>query len=185
MLFHYFSYHEKTKRGKSGKKGFEYNEEGSFRKGHSTKGKHVIHKLNEFENKKKFFDEDYDHEFDEKYDDFYVGNGSKQGRTFKRGHQEDLFQQSGRLGKGFTKNSKDSRNESGLIDIFNFGIKECYRWTDKRIEETEQQRFFLVVQVNAVIRAITDAIIDIEKLNAAVAIKKGKMTKKTSPTRQT
>lgn len=41
----------------SGKK---WEEHGSFKKGHSTKGKHEIHKLDESKKEKKFFDEDGD-----------------------------------------------------------------------------------------------------------------------------
>lgn len=40
--------------------GNKWEEHGSFKKGHSTKGKHEIHKLDESKKEKKFFDEDGD-----------------------------------------------------------------------------------------------------------------------------
>lgn len=38
----------------------QYSEKGDFKKGHSTKGEHVIHKVDEYEKKHEFFDEDHD-----------------------------------------------------------------------------------------------------------------------------
>lgn len=40
--------------------GNKWEEQGSFKKGHKTAGKHEIHKLDEFKKEKKFFDEDGD-----------------------------------------------------------------------------------------------------------------------------
>lgn len=53
-------YHHEHKKGEKGEKGNKWEEHGSFKKGHSTKGKHEIHKLDEFKKEKKFFDEDGD-----------------------------------------------------------------------------------------------------------------------------
>lgn len=53
-------YHHEKKKGEKGEKGNKWEEHGSFKKGHSTKGKHEIHKLDEFKKEKKFFDEDGD-----------------------------------------------------------------------------------------------------------------------------
>lgn len=53
-------YHHEKKKGEKSEKGNKWEEHGSFKKGHSTKGKHEIHKLDEFKKEKKFFDEDGD-----------------------------------------------------------------------------------------------------------------------------
>jgi len=53
-------YHHEKKKGEKGEKGNKWEEHGSFKKGHSTKGKHEIHKLDESKKEKKFFDEDGD-----------------------------------------------------------------------------------------------------------------------------
>jgi hypothetical protein len=53
-------YHSEKKKGEKGEKGNKWEEHGSFKKGHSTKGNHEIHKLDEFKKEKKFFDEDGD-----------------------------------------------------------------------------------------------------------------------------
>lgn len=46
-------------------KGKKFHEEGHFKKGHSDKGHHVIHKGEEDEKKTKFFDEEGDEGHDE------------------------------------------------------------------------------------------------------------------------
>lgn len=47
-------------------KGKKFHEEGSFKKGHSDHGHHIIKKGEEDEKKTKFFDEDGDEAHDEK-----------------------------------------------------------------------------------------------------------------------
>ena len=53
-------YHKEHKKGAKGEKGNNWEEHGHFKKGHSTKGAHEIHKLDESKKEKKFFDEDGD-----------------------------------------------------------------------------------------------------------------------------
>lgn len=53
-------YHNKHEKGAKGHKGNKWEEHGHFKKGHSTKGQHEIHKLDESKKEKKFFDEDGD-----------------------------------------------------------------------------------------------------------------------------
>lgn len=50
-------YHAKKVEGKKGEKGHKFNEEGKFKKGHSVRGKHYIHKKDESGKKKDYFDE--------------------------------------------------------------------------------------------------------------------------------
>lgn len=113
LVILFCSYHEKKKHGKKGEKGFKYNEEGNFRKGHSIKGKHIIHKLNDFEKKKKFFDEDYDHDYDEKYDDFHVNHAARKGGSHKVGHHANTFDRGERSKKGIAKKGHHDDSESG------------------------------------------------------------------------
>lgn len=79
-------YHEKKEEGKKGEKGHEFKEEGRFHKGHSIKGKHVVHKIDEGEKNTKFFDEDYDGGFDEKHGGFKENHEAKKGGHHKKGH---------------------------------------------------------------------------------------------------
>lgn len=106
-------YHSKNEKGKKGEKGFKFFEEGSFRKGHSIKGSHVIHKLNESEKKNKFFDEDYDGGYDEKHDDFHEKFGSKKGGSHKKGHFNKSFAEKGEGKSGHGKHTKHHSDESG------------------------------------------------------------------------
>lgn len=53
-------YHHEHNKGEKGEKGNKWEEHGSFKKGHSTQGKHEVHKLDESKKENKFFDEDGD-----------------------------------------------------------------------------------------------------------------------------
>lgn len=81
-------YFHEAKKGDKGEKGHKYEEKGSFSKGHSTKGHHEIHKLDEFKKDKKFFDEDGEEGFDEKYGDFHEEHAHKKGGSHKKGHKK-------------------------------------------------------------------------------------------------
>lgn len=93
--------------------GHKFNEEGRFKKGHSIRGKHITHKLDESKKNKDFFDEDYDGGFDEKHGQFEEKHGSEKGKAFKKGHQQSSFgnEKSGKKGNG--KKGSHSSGESG------------------------------------------------------------------------
>lgn len=77
----------------------------------------MIHKLNEFAKKNKYFDEDYDHDYDQKYDEFQVNHGAKNGGSHKKGHQADTYDRSLSRTKGTSKKGHNNNSESGLIDM--------------------------------------------------------------------
>lgn len=108
-----FRYHSKKEEGKKGEKGHKFNEEGSFKKGHSTKGKHVIHKLDESEKKTDYFDEDYDGAYDEEHGDFHEKHGSKKGGSHKKGHYNKSFEEKEAGKKGHGKKGHHHHDESG------------------------------------------------------------------------
>lgn len=79
-------HHEKKEEGKKGEKGHKFNEEGRFHKGHSIKGKHVVHKIDEGEKNTKFFDEDYDGGYEDGHGTFVEKHDAKKGGHHKKGH---------------------------------------------------------------------------------------------------
>lgn len=90
---------------KKGEKGDDANEEGKFKKGHSIKGTHHIHKLDDYDHKVVFYDEDYESNFDEDDDEFIESHGSKKGDFHKKVHYEKAF--------GNKKSSKKENNKKG------------------------------------------------------------------------
>lgn len=112
--FYFRSYHAKKEEGKKSEKGHKFNEEGRFRKGHSTKGEHVIHKLDEFEQKKKFFDEDFNEDYDEGHGAFHDGHASKKGGSHKKGHHNTHFEHGESEKKGHGKKGSHHHHVSGL-----------------------------------------------------------------------
>lgn len=106
-------YHSKKEEGKKGEKGHKFHEEGSFKKGHSTKGKHIIHKLDESEKKKDYFDEDYDGAHDEKHGDFYEKHGAKKGGSHKKGHHSKSHEEKESGKKGHGEKGHHHHDESG------------------------------------------------------------------------
>lgn len=110
-------YHEKNEEAKRGKKGFAFHEEGSFKKGHSTKGKHVIHKLDESKKDKKFFEEDENEDYDEKHGDFSEQHGSNKGGSHKKTHHKSEFDHGEGGKKSHSKKERHHHDESGNVEI--------------------------------------------------------------------
>lgn len=106
-------YHAKNEEGKKGEKGHAFHEEGTFKKGHSTKGKHVIHKLDESKKDTKFFEEDDDEGYDEQHGDFHEQHGSKKGGAHKKGHHQSTSDHGEHGKKGHSKKGRHHHDESG------------------------------------------------------------------------
>lgn len=113
-------YHSKKENGKKGEKGHKFHEEGSFKKGHSTKGHHVIHKLDESKKNKKFFDEDHDSAYEEKHGDFHEEEGSKKGGSHKKGHKKAYHEEGEKGKKGHGKKGHHHNDESGTNLLLSF-----------------------------------------------------------------
>lgn len=106
-------HHHHAVEGKKGEKGHKFNEEGRFHKGHSTKGKHVVHKLDEGGNKHKYFDEDYDGGHDEKHHKHHEHHDSKKGGHHKKGHHHKAGESGGDGKKGHGHKGHHSHEEKG------------------------------------------------------------------------
>ncbi|XP_030749377.1 uncharacterized protein LOC115877371 [Sitophilus oryzae] len=78
-------------KGSHGEKGYSYVDKGSYAKGHSTKGHHDVHKLDEFQKKKTFFDEDHDEADQEKHGGYEVGKDFKNGQFKYGGHAKKVY----------------------------------------------------------------------------------------------
>lgn len=87
----------------------------------------MIHKLNEFETKNEFFDEDYDHSFDEKYDGFQSGHRAKHGGAFRRDQHVGALAHGGHLWAGSTKKGHRNRDKSGLTETLNSGMMKSIK----------------------------------------------------------
>lgn len=110
---------------KKGEKGDDANEEGKFKKGHSTKETHHIHKLNDYNHKVVFFDEDYESNFDEDDDELIESHGSKKGEFHKKGHYDKAFENK--------KSSKKENNKKGRFQQDKSGrsVTDCYTRNQK------------------------------------------------------
>lgn len=111
-------YFEKKAEGKKGQKGHKFYEEGSFKKGHSIKGKHVVHSLDESKKDKEFFEEDNDEAYDEKHGDFHEDHASKKGGSHKKGHHEKHYAHAIGGKKGIGKKGNLHDEESGSTEEY-------------------------------------------------------------------
>lgn len=99
-----------------GNNGFRYADHASWAKGHNTKGKHSIHKLDELKKKTEYFDEDGDQSFKEKHGGYdekaQFEKGDKQNQ---RDFIDELFDANYGLEEVFARGSDDSRIR-GYVD---------------------------------------------------------------------
>lgn len=114
--FCYYRHHEKNEAGKKGEKGHKFNEEGRFHKGHSIKGKHVLHNLDESGKKHKYFDEDYDGAFNDEHGKFHENKGAKKGGSHKKGHHHKAEESDAAGKKGHGQKGHHDKEEKGKCD---------------------------------------------------------------------
>lgn len=111
----YYSQHEK---GEEGKEGHHYEEHGSYAKGHSTKGGHVIHKLDQFKKNTEFYDEDHDEAHKEKFGgykhEFEKSSGAREkGGKHKGDYLEAYFGKDKKFEKGSYFNEDAGHKKAG------------------------------------------------------------------------
>lgn len=92
-------YYAEHDAGEKGSKGSSFEEHGSFSKGHSTKGAHSVHKLDEAKKNTEFHDEDHDEGFEEKHGGFEEKSGYAKGGHEAGGHYKKVYLE-GEHGKG-------------------------------------------------------------------------------------
>ncbi|KAF6206021.1 hypothetical protein GE061_017246 [Apolygus lucorum] len=81
-------YHHEHHKGEKGHKGHKFDDSGSYKKGHSTKGKHEVHKLDEYHKKNEFYDEHHDGGHHEEHGGYHKEHGHKHGGHHKKGHHK-------------------------------------------------------------------------------------------------
>ncbi|XP_050300114.1 uncharacterized protein LOC126738718 [Anthonomus grandis grandis] len=106
-------YYASGHKGSHGEKGYHFVDKGSYAKGHDTKGHHNVHKLNEFEKKKEFFDEDYDESHKEKHGGFEQGNSFEKEDFQKGGHAKKVFYEGAYGAKGLAEKGDYNKEEGG------------------------------------------------------------------------
>uniref|UniRef100_A0AAR5P5J0 Uncharacterized protein n=1 Tax=Dendroctonus ponderosae TaxID=77166 RepID=A0AAR5P5J0_DENPD len=94
---------------------------GSYAKGHDTKGHHIVQRLNEFEKKKEFFDEDHDEAHKERHGSFDVGEAFKKGEVQHGGHTNkastaEKYGSSAKSEKGAFNAEESGHDKSAGID---------------------------------------------------------------------
>lgn len=117
-------YNKENNKAVKGSAGFNYEDHATWAKGHHTKGKHNVHKLDELKKQTEFFDEDHDQSYKEKHGGYekkfgYAAGSKKKGGSFKKGFLQGAFG----LGGGFEK-GKHSSSEKGYDNLE--GKKEFY-----------------------------------------------------------
>ncbi|KAJ8922663.1 hypothetical protein NQ315_007695 [Exocentrus adspersus] len=91
-------YFAEQHKGEEAEKGYHFEDKGSYAKGHDTKGHHNIHKLNEYQKKTEFYDEDNDEAHKENHGGFEFAKGEKSGSFDKSGHGKKAYLE-GEFGK--------------------------------------------------------------------------------------
>ncbi|KAF7286547.1 uncharacterized protein LOC143192750 [Rhynchophorus ferrugineus] len=84
-------YYASGHKGSHGEKGYSFVDSGSYAKGHSTKGHHDVHKLDEYKKKKEFFDEDHDAAHKERHGGYELGKDFKNGEFKYGGHAKKVY----------------------------------------------------------------------------------------------
>uniref|UniRef100_T1GYS9 Uncharacterized protein n=1 Tax=Megaselia scalaris TaxID=36166 RepID=T1GYS9_MEGSC len=107
---------KKHKKGEKSEHGYDDEEHGSYKKGHSIKGKHEVHKLDESKKNKKFHDEDHDEGMEEKFGGFKEGKKHKKGGGFKKGHSKKGHKHKGYGKKGGGKKGHKNHSSKGHKD---------------------------------------------------------------------
>lgn len=122
-------YHKENNKAVKGAAGFNYADHATWAKGHHTKGKHNIHKLDELKKKTEFFDEDHDSAFKEKHGGYENKFGFAKGSKRKGGHIDKGFLQGafgvgGSFEKGkHSSSEKGHDNEEGKKEYYSKGEK--------------------------------------------------------------
>lgn len=134
--------------GFKGSKGYNYADRGSYAKGHSTKGRHNVHKLDEFKKKTDFFDEDHDQKFKENHGGYEVkkvfGNGDfNKGGYLKSLYLLDNFGRYGEKeqGKEFSEKSGYTKDQ-GLNEF----IKNVLKFDQLQGQDDYKKYGFLIKQ---------------------------------------
>ncbi|XP_048526695.1 uncharacterized protein LOC109541917 isoform X2 [Dendroctonus ponderosae] len=101
--------------------GYHFVDKGSYAKGHDTKGHHIVQRLNEFEKKKEFFDEDHDEAHKERHGSFDVGEAFKKGEVQHGGHTNkastaEKYGSSAKSEKGAFNAEESGHDKSAGID---------------------------------------------------------------------
>lgn len=122
-------YHKEQNKAVKGSAGFDYADHATWAKGHHTKGKHNIHKLDELKKKTEFFDEDHDQAYKEKHGGYetkfgFAAGAKKKAGGFNKGFLQGAFG----LGGGFEKSKHSSSdkghdNEEGKNEYYSKGEK--------------------------------------------------------------
>ncbi|KAK6637820.1 hypothetical protein RUM44_008242 [Polyplax serrata] len=112
-----------------GEKGHSYGKKDGYKRGHSTKGIHEIHKLNEYKKNKEFFDEDYEEDKYEKHGGYERQQGSVGGGHYKlghsnRGYEREAYGKTGHLHDLLHYlNHLGKRNREGQHEYYNHDEK--------------------------------------------------------------
>lgn len=122
-------YNKENNKAVKGSAGFNYADHATWAKGHHTKGKHNIHKLDEFKKKTEFFDEDHDSALNEKHGGYEQKSGfakgsKKKGGHFNKGFLQGAFGLGGSFEKGkHSSSEKGHDNEEGKNEYYSKGEK--------------------------------------------------------------
>lgn len=100
-------------KGEKGHKGHKYHDKGSYKKGHSTKGKHIVHKLDEYKKNKHFHDEDYDEGHHKKHGGYHHHHDEHHGGKYKKGHKKSGYHEDHKGKKGHHKKGDHYHEHKG------------------------------------------------------------------------
>ncbi|XP_971797.2 histidine-rich glycoprotein [Tribolium castaneum] len=110
---HQDGYYADHHQGQKGRNGYHYEDHGKYAKGHSTKGHHNVHKLDEYKKNTDFFDENNDEGFEEKHGGYELSRAVAKGGHNAGGHV-NKGHESGKYGVvGFAEKGAHFFNDQG------------------------------------------------------------------------
>ncbi|CAH0388884.1 unnamed protein product [Bemisia tabaci] len=106
-------YYAEKHKGEKGEKVGDFSDEEKHAKGHSTKGKHEVHKKDEFSRKHSFFDEHHEGGKHEKEGGYEAAEEIEKGGAFREGHKSGGYKEGHGGKKGRFKEGKRYEEEKG------------------------------------------------------------------------
>ncbi|KAL1461614.1 hypothetical protein WDU94_013492 [Cyamophila willieti] len=132
----------KSEEEEEAEKGAKFEEEGSHEKGHSTKGEHNIHKVNEYMKKHEFYDEHHDGGEHEKHGGFQEHHDHSKGKKEKSGKQSGKHTSGEQGKKGMADHGKkyEDYKKVGKQEGVKKHHAENKEWEEQGSKKTEKKR---------------------------------------------
>ncbi|XP_060531311.1 uncharacterized protein LOC132704965 isoform X2 [Cylas formicarius] len=138
---HQDGYHDVGYADRIGQHGYHYHDKGSYAKGHCTKGTHDVHKLEELNKTKEFFDEDRGEDNHEKHGAYEIARGLGNGAFRLEGRAKKVS-----LADELLKSWKSDLGSHGAVDS-GYGRRKGTEENFKNAEKSAERNGFDVYEL--------------------------------------